>query len=74
MTVSWILLGRESAGQLDLQLESLQSWSGKTAARAPRKGPTMKTQKVPGQVPETIAGPKERAGLMEQPSMGNRTA
>jgi hypothetical protein len=28
----------------------------------------MKTQKVPGQVPETIAGPRERAGLMEHPA------
>lgn len=28
----------------------------------------MKTQKVPGQVPETMAGPKERAGLMEHPA------
>ena len=55
------------------KLERKNRWKG-TAARAPRNGPTMKTQKVPGQVPETIAGPKDLAGLMEQPSMGNRTA
>ena len=34
----------------------------------------MNTQKDPGQVPLTIAGPSERAGLIEQPSIGRRTA
>lgn len=29
--------------------------------------PTMNTQKVPGQVPLTMAGPRERAGLMLHP-------
>ena len=31
---------------------------------------TTKIQKVPGQVPLTMAGPKLRAGLMEQPASG----
>ena len=30
----------------------------------------MKIQKDPGQVPLTMAGPRERAGLMEQPAGG----
>lgn len=34
----------------------------------------MKTQKDPGQVPLTMAGPRLLAGLMEQPSMGSITA
>ena len=42
--------------------ELKKRWNG-TATRDPMNGPTMKTQKVPGHVPETIAGPRERAGL-----------
>lgn len=43
-----------------------------TEAMAPEKGPTMNTQKWEGQVPLTMAGPRLRAGLMEQPAGGGR--
>mmetsp|Transcript_3975 Transcript_3975/g.8063 ORF Transcript_3975/g.8063 Transcript_3975/m.8063 type:complete len:114 (+) Transcript_3975:735-1076(+) len=44
------------------------------AQNAPMYGPTMNTQKLEGQVLVTMAGPRERAGLIEHPSIGSSTA
>jgi hypothetical protein len=44
----------------------------KIPKKEPTNGPTMKIHK-PDHLPEMIAGPRERAGLIEQPSTGRRT-